>query len=162
VSRDGKRFLFLRQQTLSTTPDLVVVVNWIEELKASLPSVGSTGDLHRSVSPALGDRQKISAGGGFRPTWLRNGRELFFTGLDSRQMFAVPVQSGTKLVAGRPQMLFEFPMFTIAGGRPYDVTHDGRFVIICSGQTETGGGTASNMIVVLNWFEELKRLVPVH
>lgn len=77
-------------------------------------------------------------------------------------MFAVAVQSGAKLVAGRPQMLFEFPMFTVVGGRPYDVTPDGRFVIIRSGQTETGGGTASNMIVVLNWFEELKRLVPVH
>jgi eukaryotic-like serine/threonine-protein kinase len=34
VSRDGKRFLFLRLQTLSPPPDLVVVVNWIEELKA--------------------------------------------------------------------------------------------------------------------------------
>ena len=36
VSRDGKRFLFLRQQTLSTTPDLTVVINWIEELKARM------------------------------------------------------------------------------------------------------------------------------
>jgi serine/threonine protein kinase len=33
VSRDGKRFLFLRLQTLVSPPDLVVVVNWIEELK---------------------------------------------------------------------------------------------------------------------------------
>jgi eukaryotic-like serine/threonine-protein kinase len=36
VSRDGKRFLFLRQQTLSSTPDLTVVINWIEELKARM------------------------------------------------------------------------------------------------------------------------------
>ena len=31
---------------------------------------------------------------------------------------------------------------------------------IRSGQAEAGGGTPSNMIVVLNWTEELKRLVP--
>jgi serine/threonine-protein kinase len=36
VSRDRKRFLFLRQQTLSTTPDVVVVINWFEELKARM------------------------------------------------------------------------------------------------------------------------------
>ena len=36
VSRDGKRFLFLRVQMLSTPPALVVVVNWIEELKAGM------------------------------------------------------------------------------------------------------------------------------
>jgi hypothetical protein len=39
---------------------------------------------------------------------------------------------------------------------------DGRFVIHRSGQTEAGGDTPSNMIVVQNWTEELKRLVPTH
>jgi hypothetical protein len=29
-------------------------------------------------------------------------------------------------------------------------------------QISTGGGTASNIIVVQNWFEELKRLVPAN
>ena len=78
-------------------------------------------------------------------------------------MLAVPVQSGTTLVAGRPQVLFEFAMFpTAAGQRPYDIAPDGRFLIIRSGQTEADGSTAPNMIVVLNWYEELKRLVPAN
>jgi hypothetical protein len=49
----------------------------------------------------------------------------------------------------------------VAGGgtRPYDIAPDGRFFIIRSGQGEAGS-IASNMIVVLNWVEELKRLVP--
>ncbi len=46
------------------------------------------------------------------------------------------------------------------GNRPYDIAPDGRFLIIPTGQAEAGGGTAPNPIVVLNWFEELKRLVP--
>ena len=76
-------------------------------------------------------------------------------------MLAVPVQSGTTLVAGRPQVLFEFAMSPpIGGARPYDIAPDGRFLIIRSGQAETGRGTAPNLIVVQNWFEELKRLVP--
>ena len=78
-------------------------------------------------------------------------------------MLAVPVQSGTTLVAGRPQVLFEFAMLRRGGGaRPYDIAPDGRFLIIRSGQADAGGGTASNLILVLNWFEELKRLVPVN
>ena len=76
-------------------------------------------------------------------------------------MFAVAVQSGTTLVAGRPQVLFEFAMLRqTAGNRPYDIAPDGRFLIIRSGQAEAAGGTASNLILVQNWFEELKRLVP--
>ncbi len=111
--------------------------------------------------PELGNRQQISTGGGRLPLWSRDGRELFFSSLDSRQMLAVPVQSGTTLVAGRPQVLFEFAMLALAAGtRPYDIAPDGRFLIIRSGQAEAAGGTASNLIVVQNWTEELKRLVP--
>jgi hypothetical protein len=42
--------------------------------------------------------------------------------------------------------------------RPYDVAPDGRFIIIRAPESETAG--APNLILVQNWFEELKRLVP--
>ena len=103
----------------------------------------------------------MSTGGGQRPLWSRDGRELFFHSLDGRQMLAVPMQPGSTLKAGRPQVLFEAAMSVQGVGvRPYDVAPDGRFFIIRSVQMEGGGGTPSNIIVVLNWLEELKRLVP--
>ena len=112
--------------------------------------------------PALGNRQQISTGGGRIPLWSRDGRELFFSSLDSRLMLTVPVQSGTTLVIGRSQVLFEFAMLVqSAGNRPYDVATDGRFLIIRDGQADAGAGTASHLIVVQNWTEELKRLVPI-
>ena len=44
------------------------------------------------------------------------------------------------------------------GGRPYDVSLDGqRFLVIKEGGTE---GRAAEIVVVENWLEELKRLVP--
>ena len=96
-----------------------------------------------------------------RPLWSRNGRELFFGGLDGRQMFVVPVQSGTTLVAGRPQVLFEAAMIVPpVGSRMYDLAPDGRFIVIRRAEEETGSGTAPSLILVQNWFEELKRLVP--
>ena len=45
------------------------------------------------------------------------------------------------------------------GGRPYDITPDGRFMIIQRVQTE-GSDTAPDLILVQNWFDELKQLVP--
>ena len=111
--------------------------------------------------PQLGNRQPISTGGGRLPLWSRDGKELFFSSLDGRQMFAVSVQSGATFVAARPQVLFEFDMLRqTAGNRPYDIAPDGRFLIIRSGQSEAAGATASDMIVVLNWLEELKQRVP--
>ena len=111
--------------------------------------------------PELGNRQLISAGGGDVAVWSRDGRELFFKSLDGRQMFAVPMQLGTTLVAGRPQILFEFAMPPSGGGyRAYDIAPDGRFLIIRSSQAEAGIAVAPEIVVVQNWFEELKRLVP--
>jgi hypothetical protein len=53
-------------------------------------------------------------------------------------------------------------MFVTPGSRPYDIAPDGRFLIIRSGQADAGAGTAPQIVVVQNWTEELKRLVPVN
>jgi Tol biopolymer transport system component len=124
--------------------------------------VSGRDEIYIERYPELGNRQLISTVGGRLPLWSGDGRELFFGSLDGRQMFAVAVQPGTTLVTGRPQVLFEFAMFGALGSRQYDIAPDGRFLIIRSGQAEAGGGSASNLIVVLNWIEELKRLVPVN
>jgi hypothetical protein len=85
--------------------------------------------------------------------------ELFFATPDNRQILAVPVQAGPPLIAGRPQVLFEFALFVTGGSQSYDIGPDGRFLMIRSGDVQAGAGPA-NLIVVQNWFEELKRLVP--
>jgi dipeptidyl aminopeptidase/acylaminoacyl peptidase len=183
-SADGRQLLFndvpatiecaIWQVAIERPSDAKALVK--NEFCNSLPAVSPSGhwmayrsnvsgrdEIYVERYPELGNRQRISTGGGSIPLWSRDGRELFFGSLDGRQMLAVPVQSETTLVAGRPQVLFEFAMLPTAGGsRPYDIAPDGRFVIIGSGQAEAGGGPASNLIVVQNWFEELVRLVPVN
>jgi Tol biopolymer transport system component len=124
-------------------------------------NVSGRQEIYLERYPDRGNRQRISTGGGTRPLWSRNGRELFFASLDGRQMFALAVPPGTTLGVGRPEVLFEFAMLVPTGGTwPYDIAPDGRFLIIRSNQTDAGSGTASNLIVVLNWTEELKRPVP--
>ena len=44
----------------------------------------------------------------------------------------------------------------------HDVGPDGRFVTILDGAETAGAvGTSNEIVIVQNWFEELKRLVPV-
>jgi serine/threonine-protein kinase len=180
-SADGKQLLFtevppniqcaIGQMTIGQPSDVKVLVKskFCNDFPAVSPdgrwmaydsNVSGRYEIYVERYPELDNREQISTGGR-RPLWSRNGRELFFVSLEGRQMLAVAVQPGKTLVAGRPQVLFDFASQPPTGGyRPFDIAPDGRFVIIRSGQAEAAGGTDSSLVVVLNWFEELKRLVP--
>jgi hypothetical protein len=46
-----------------------------------------------------------------------------------------------------------------ATGRTYDVSHDGHRFLMIKVEPDLAA-TSSSIVVVLNWFEELKRAVP--
>jgi serine/threonine-protein kinase len=108
--------------------------------------------------PGPGGKWQISVEGGTEPVWNRNGRELFYR--SGNKMMAVQVTTKDGLSANKPTMLFEkeyaasqFP----ATGIAYDVSPDGdRFLMV----KETDSATAAPINVVVNWFDELKRLAP--
>ena len=111
--------------------------------------------------PGPGARTRISVEGGRHPAWARDGQELFYR-IESgrkRKMMAVNITTDPAFIAGKPRMLFEedryewtFPL------RSYDVAADGRFLML--EVTEQPSERVTQLRVVLNWFEELKRLVP--
>jgi len=107
-----------------------------------------------------GKRWQVSAAGGRQPVWSHDGRELFYRDFSGAVM-SVPVAAGPGFSPGRPVRLFEGAGYIGAGaqggGRTYDVSPDGRFLMVRSG--ERG---ATSIVVVLNWFDELERLAPVH
>ena len=113
--------------------------------------------------PGPGGRQQVSTQGGREPAWAHNGRELFYKAQgtnDAMKMMAVEVTLGTRLTAGPPRVLFEangWPGTNMIRG--YDVTSDDkRFVTVQLKHLPTL--MISQMILVLNWFEELKHRVP--
>ena len=55
---------------------------------------------------------------------------------------------------------FEQQYLDLQTNRTYDVAPDGRFLMI-KAPTDDGSAPAEQIILVENWFEELKRLVPV-
>ncbi len=109
-------------------------------------------------------RWQVSTGGGNRPLWARNGRELFYLS-PSGSLMSVTVENGPTWTASVPTMLLKQSLFVSSPGatvgRTYDVSADGqRFLMIKQGTSEQTAAPPQ-IIVVQNWVEELKRLVPV-
>ena len=104
--------------------------------------------------PGPGVPNRISPNGGREPVWDPGGRELFY--LEGNKMMAVTVAAEPELTSQPPQVLFEGNY--VRGTRPsYDVGSDGRFLMIKVAGEVVG---QDQINVILNWFEELKRLVP--
>jgi hypothetical protein len=106
-------------------------------------------------------REKVSTDGGRFPLWgAKDSGELFYLDLDGNMMSA-SVKLSPSLSLGSVTKLFERPKPRRGpAGMPYDISPvDGRFLMMHSNE---GSGGMIDISVVLNWTEELKRLVPIH
>ena len=103
--------------------------------------------------PVEGGKWQVSTEGGTLPRWNPNGRELFYRQGD--KLMAVDVRTESELTLGRPRELFE--RFSPFGGE-YDVDNDGKRFVMAD--TSVSRKAPTQLILVQNWAEELKRLVP--
>jgi eukaryotic-like serine/threonine-protein kinase len=106
--------------------------------------------------PGPGSKVLVSIQGGAEPVWSRDGHELFYRSGD--QLIAVAVMLQPTFRASKPQVLFEKPYWRFGFLRNYDVTSDGRRFLFLKESEQAA--SATHIEVVLNWQEELKRLVP--
>jgi serine/threonine-protein kinase len=108
-----------------------------------------------------GGRWRISTEGGDSPLWSRDGRQLFF--ISRGRAMSVPIETAPGFRPGTPTVMFDLPPFYRSSariGRQWDIEPDGdRFLILNPGEV-AGEHSQSRMVVVLNWHEELRRLVP--
>ena len=92
------------------------------------------------------------------PLWARNGKQLFYRW--QRSGVGGGCADGYGLHAGKPRLLFEQPGYSTWGTlRCWDISRDGqRFLMVKLDERKSQPVT--ELILVQNWFEELKRLVP--
>ena len=76
-------------------------------------------------------------------------------------MIAVPVDQGPPLSLFAPAVLFDGVSYRNPyGGRRYDISPDGTRFLMPRDVTTAEGSAPVNIRVVLNWTDELERLVP--
>jgi serine/threonine-protein kinase len=174
--KDRKAQPFLRTPYEETAPRFSSDGKWL----AYSSDESGRREIYVQPYPGPGGKWQISTDGGQEPVWNPKGGELFYR--SGSKIMAVDVNpsrpsgpdgpSGprgdregavpTGFAAGKPRMLFEGTAYlaTTASFPYYDVSPDGqRFLMLKPVEAETAAPTQIN--VVLNWFEELKRKVPV-
>ena len=105
---------------------------------------------------------QVSTDGGTRPLWARNSQELFYLSVTGAIM-RVGVAPGPTWAATAPTRLFEgrYGAGANQNGRTYDIAPDGkRFLMIKAVGGADQTAVPTSLVVVQNWREELKRLVP--
>jgi serine/threonine-protein kinase len=187
VSPDGKYLLFT-QAGRTTSSDVMMLTLGADHRVQSLLQTASwesngeispdgrwlayqsneSGSFQISVRP-FPDVNKakwtVSTDGGTQPLWAPNGQELLYLAPDGALM-SVRVEPGAIWTASTPTKLFDGRQYYTGGGatnipRTYDVSPDGkRFLMIKPSGTPEQAQAVPSIVVVENWQEELKRLVP--
>ena len=109
------------------------------------------------------EKRQVSDGGGKSPLWSRDGKELFYLSPDD-EMMAASVDAVSSLEVGEPQVLFRLPnsiaLVESDFYTPWDVAPDGHFIMVRT--HEAPSQYEAPLIVVENWFEELKAKLGGH
>jgi Tol biopolymer transport system component len=105
--------------------------------------------------PGPGTKILVSTEGAQQPMWSRDGKELFYRSGD--KMMAAAVETEPQFRITGYNKLFEGRYFSSVNLQNYDVAPDGRFLMI----KEQVESAPLEINVVLNWFNELERLMSV-
>jgi hypothetical protein len=177
ISADGKR-MFLEVRSPGTRDDIMIATlgapteirpliqtNFQEFSPAISPdgrwiaydsNESGRAEVYVRPFPAIDQaRWQVSVNGGIEPRWSPDGRELFFvndSGPGPRFFWAVSVKPADGFAAGAP---FEVARLQNRGSAGYDIARDGRLLVHVPTVTSPVS-ERSQLLVVQNWFEELK------
>jgi len=104
----------------------------------------------RPLPDVASARWQVSVSGGREPRWARDGRELYYVGPEGT-IIAARIETEPAFRVRSQESLF-----TIPGTPLYDVAPDGRFIVV---EAADATGAAGDVILVQNFFEELKAKV---
>jgi eukaryotic-like serine/threonine-protein kinase len=97
----------------------------------------------------------------YHPRWAPDGNGIWYVPGAARPLILVPLRLQPSIVFGMPAEMTRAPLPGLLSldVRGYDVLPDGRIVSVSS-SAAGATGFPLEFRVVLNWFEELKRLAP--
>jgi hypothetical protein len=116
-------------------------------------------DIYIQPFPPTGAKYQISTGGR-TPAWSPDGKQLFFHAIALNGFVVVDIRAEQGLTLGTPVPLPVDDSIHPLTQRNYDVTPDGKQLLIVlpaqTSQTATARRASVQINIVLNWFEELR------
>ena len=110
--------------------------------------------------PGPGGRWQISSDGGVFPFWSKDGRELFFQGLDGSLMVAGYTAGGDSFNPGKPRAWPDLTPNAIFTGT-FHVAPDGKHAAVILPDGAEKQKPITHLTLLLNFFDELQRKAPV-
>jgi Tol biopolymer transport system component len=110
--------------------------------------------------PATGEQHQVPRRVlDFHPLWAPDSKSIFYVPSAARATVSVPITTRPSVTFGTPVELPRAPkpLLLSPDVRGYDVLRDGRFISIVPASDDATSPVADFRVVV-NWFEELKRL----
>jgi len=154
-TRSGGVSPFLNSKYRERYPELSPDGRWI----AYSSNESKRDEVYVRPFPGPGGKWQVSNDGGVQPLWSKDGRQLFYRWGD--QVWAVDVRNDGGFSVFNRRKLFERPGYFMGSPiRTYDLSPDGRKFLLNKVERRESA-PITEMILVQNWFEELKRLVPI-
>ena len=156
IGNDGSRRALLDAEFTRHSATLSPSGTWL----AYVSNRSGSDEVYVVSFPDPGAERVISSGGGSEPVWGADERELFYRGTNGLTQMVTSLQLEPFRVLSR-EPLFETPDFwgMVMGRAQYDFhSDDQRFLMLNMRGTD---GDRAQIHLVQNWFDELKRLVPM-
>ncbi len=176
VSGDGKWFLYqealpnaklystLRAFPLAGEAKPLLVIERIDfgsnavlmpggsEWLAYQSSESGRAEVYLTHFPNAGARYQVSPAGGAQPVWGKDGKRLYYLDAGQKLTMVDIHTSRDSVQVGAPRALFQTSVMTSLAGPGYDLTRDGRFLVL-----NWAFETPAPMTLVMNWDAEVKK-----
>ena len=111
--------------------------------------------------PGPGGKWKISAEGGKFPAWSQTSHELLFLGFNDRIMAVDYTVQGDSFSAGKPRVWSPMQIRRTSVAKNFDLAPNGKLVAFFPLPAEDQSRGSLHATFLLNFFDELRRRVPL-
>jgi eukaryotic-like serine/threonine-protein kinase len=153
----------LVQQAMEGSPKISPDGRW---LAYSSTESGQTEIYVRPFPEGEQSCRQVSTSGGSSPLWSPDGRELFYLNGDAVMAVSMKTETGSDII-GTPKVLFHGTYIGpyMGEGTPWDISRDGKRFLMIKPLVSAGSAAAAagprKINSIMNWFEELKKQVPI-